>query len=388
MVRSMHSRDEKERQLDVNTTDDEMQIETFHYEPATPAAKRKGVKRVAAYCRVSTLMEDQELSFETQSDYYGNLIGNDPEMTLVGIYGDQGFSGLRAEKRREFMRMIQDCMDGKIDVVMVKSISRFSRNMVECMDFINRLKEKSIAVIFEKEGINTLDEQSGMILSIYASMAQNESCSQSENLRWAQRCRAEMGNPIRGACYGYRVERKPGDPFRYWIVHEEEARRIRYIFSLAYQGYTTIEIMRMANALEEQLGGRDRWSIARIQAALQREAYKGDLLTGKRITMDFLSKKVLKNEGQHEQFYIEKHHPAIISRRVFDAVESYYSNGFLNSRKQELRRVWFEEHPEILERRVQGVDVGATDEDQDNSSGNNTLGDGSLDADASWKGEC
>ena len=341
-------------------TDDNVKMETFHYEPPVPNARKRGIKRTAAYCRVSTLLEDQELSFETQSSYYSSLIENTPDMTLVGIYGDQGFSGLRAEKRKEFMRMIQDCMDGKIDVVMVKSISRFSRNMVECMDYIRQLKDKGIAVIFEKEGINTLEEQSDMILSIYASMAQSESCSQSENLRWAQRTRAEMGNPIRGACYGYRIERRPGDSFRHWVIHEEEAKRILYIFGLAYQGYATTEILRMINVFERQRGSGEQWTIFRVIAVLRREAYKGDILTGKTVKMDLLSKKTLRNDGQHEQFYIENHHPAIISEEVFDTVQDYYSRGLLNRRNSKQREAWFDAHPEIAMRRENGVDVGAT----------------------------
>ena len=334
-------------------------METFHYEPPVLNAHKKGKNRTAAYCRVSTLMEDQELSFETQCSYYSSLIENTPDMTLVGIYGDEGFSGLSAKKRKEFMRMIRDCMEGKIDVVMVKSISRFSRNMVECMDYIRQLKDKGIAVVFEKEGINTLEEQSAMILTIYASMAQSESSSQSENLRWAQRTRAEMGNPILRPCYGYRIERRPGDTFRYWVIHEEEAKRILYIFGLAYQGYATTEILRMINAFERQHGSSEQWTIFRVIAVLRREAYKGDILTGKTVKMDLLSRKTLKNNGQHEQFYIEKHHQAIISEEVFDTVQDYYSRGLLNRRNSKQRQAWFDAHPEIARRRENGVDVGA-----------------------------
>ena len=339
--------------------DGSIQMETFHYEPQVPNVHKKGVKRTAAYCRVSTLLEDQELSFETQCNYYRNLIGNAHDMELVGIYGDQGFSGLQAEKRKEFMRMIQDCMDGKIDIVMVKSISRFSRNMAECMDFIKRLTARGIAVIFEKEGIDTSDELSDMILSIYASMAQNESCNQSENIRWAHRTRAEMGNPIRGACYGYRIEKRVGDPFRYWIIDEEEAKRVLYIFSLAYQGYTTQEILCKVNDFEMHRGNSQDWTITRVLAVIKREAYKGDLLTGKTVKMDFLSKRALKNDGQYEQYYIEKHHPAIISETVFDAVQDYYAKGYLNGKNKARRQAWFDAHPEIAERREKGVDVRA-----------------------------
>ena len=225
----------------------EGQTETFHYEPASVGERKEGLKRTAAYCRVSTLAEEQELSFETQKNYYSELIAKDPNMILVGIYGDQGFSGLHADNRKEFQRLIADCEADKIDVVLVKSISRFSRNTVECQKYLQRLKEHGVAVLFEKEGLNSMDPQTDMILSIYASMAQAESCSHSENLRWALKQRAEMGNPARCARYGYRIRKKPGDSFSYWEIQEEEAKRIRYIFSLAYQGYAQKEIREMIN---------------------------------------------------------------------------------------------------------------------------------------------
>ncbi|MBR3245158.1 MAG: recombinase family protein [Parasporobacterium sp.] len=329
------------------------EIETFHYEPPAARTKSKGIMRVAAYCRVSTLMEDQELSFETQTDYYRSLIENSPGMELVGIYGDQGFSGLSVDKRREFQRMIQDCRLGKIDMVMVKSISRFSRNTTECMQYINELRELGIAVLFEKEGINTLDKQSEIILSIYASIAQNESCSKSESIRWAKRCRAEMGNPARAASYGYRIERHPGESFRYWVIHEEEARHVRLMFDLAYQGYSTFEICQKLNEMENKRGGKILWKTDRLRHMLRNETYKGDVLTHKVVKTDYLMKQSVKNKGHMEQFYIEGHHPAIVAPEVFDEVQSFLEEGRLNGRNIKQRREWLNDHPEILLRRIQ-----------------------------------
>ncbi|MBR2748326.1 MAG: recombinase family protein, partial [Firmicutes bacterium] len=287
----------KERRNKLNIQ--EGQTETFHYEPTGGVTQKDGVRRVAAYCRVSTLAEEQELSFETQSAYYKGLIEKDPTMVLVGIYGDQGFSGLHASRRKEFLRLITDCEANKVDMVLVKSISRFSRNTVECREYLERLKKHGVAVLFEKEGLNSMDPQTDMILSIYSSMAQSESCSHSENIRWAKQRRAELGDPIRMACYGYRIQKKPGDAYRYWVIQEEEAERVRYLFSLAYQGYAMKEIREMLNN-REAAAGREAWTRDRIQMVLRNEAYRGDILTNKTVVLDYLTKKSVRNQGQVE----------------------------------------------------------------------------------------
>ena len=327
---------------------------TFHYEPKEKRSYKKGARRAAAYCRVSTLAEEQELSFETQSVYYKNLIENDPSLELVGIYGDQGFSGLQSAKRKEFQRLIADCEAGKVDVILVKSISRFSRNSIECLEYIRRLKQHNVTVLFEKEGLNSMDSQTEMILSIYASMAQSESCSHSENVRWAKQRRAEMGDPIRITPYGYRSKKKAGAGFRDWIIKEDEAETIRYIFSLAYQGYATTEIQRKLNESGLLADGR-KWSLERIRTALNNEAYRGDILTNKSVVLDYLSKKCITNRGQVEQYYIEQHHEPIVSPDIFDTVHEYFKHGFLNSRNTRLRAAWFEEHPEIMQRREENM---------------------------------
>ena len=331
----------------------EGQTETFHYEPQSPVIRKENVRRTAAYCRVSTLSEEQELSFETQRGFYEQLIGNDPTMELVGVYGDQGFSGLKADKRKEFQRLIADCLEGKIDLVLVKSISRFSRNTVECMEYLKMLTEHGVAVYFEKEGLNSLDPKTEMILSIYASMAQNESCSHSENIRWARRRQAELGDPIRSACYGYRVEKKKGEQTRHWVIVEEEAMRVRLMFNMAYQGYSTKEILERLNKVEEGLESGDLWSSSRVNLALSREAYRGDILTDKYVILDYLTKKSVRNKGQVDQYYIEQHHDPIVAPAIYDTVQEYREKGYLNARNKLLRQQWLEEHPEVLLRRTQ-----------------------------------
>ena len=289
MTRQKHSNELKNR------------METFHYEPPKSVAHSDKVERVAAYCRVSTLYEEQELSFETQREFYKNLILNDPSKTLVGIYADQGFSGLDASKRKEFQRMMADCEAGKIDVILVKSISRFSRNTVECMEYLQKLKKNGIGVIFEKEGLNSLDSRMEMILSIYATMAQTESSSTSENLRWAKQRRAEMGDPVRYACYGYRAYTNPVDKRRYWKIHEEEAKRIRLMFDMAYKGYSTVEITEKLNEYENANGSKP-WSYGRVRDTLQNEAYRGDILTHKYVSLDYLNRKLVRNKGLVDQY--------------------------------------------------------------------------------------
>lgn len=326
------------------------QIESFHYEPKIKA-KQDGLKRVAAYCRVSTLEEQQELSFETQCSYYEQLIDRDPNMVLVGIYGDQGFSGLRVEHRKEFQRLIADCEAGKIDLVMVKSISRFSRNTIDCIEYLKRLKKHGVTVLFEKEGLNSMDPRTEMVLSIYASMAQSESCSHSENIRWARRRRDEIGDPARMATYGYRRVKDAGDSRNRWIIHEPEAKRVRRIFQMAYQGYSTREIREAMNQLEEEEGTGYVWRKDRVVWVLSHEAYRGDLLTNKTITLDYLHPKLIRNRGQTEQYYIEQHHEPLVDPEVFDTVQEYFKSGKLKGANCRIREAWFAEHPEILKRR-------------------------------------
>ena len=188
------------------------------------AKKGKGKTiRVAAYCRVSTLLDDQDLSYETQEKYYKDLISKDNSMELVGIYGDHGISGLSAADRPEFLRLIADCDAGLIDLVLVKSISRFSRNTVECAEYLERLKQHGVEVRFEKEGLSSLDPRTEMILSIYSAMAQNESASISDNIRWAHKKQAEAGNPIRSAPFGYRIVKAQGS--RRWVITKKRPSR-------------------------------------------------------------------------------------------------------------------------------------------------------------------
>ena len=280
--------------------------------------------RVAAYCRVSTLMEEQELSYESQCAYYKQLIESSNDMELVGIYGDQGFSGLHANKRPEFMRLIQDCKDGKVDLIMVKSISRFSRNTIETQEYLSLLKEHGVRVYFEKEKIYSDNPQCDLILKLLSAAAQEESNSISQAARWAIEKNCESGYPTRTCCYGYvKAKRRAGEKHT-WLVDEEKAKRIRMMFNLADKGNSYTQIASKLNEYEISNGGKPEWTPTNVKGRLHNEAYKGDILTGKTFKPDVLSKKSIKNNGQSTQFYIEDHHEPIVSKELFDRVQQRY----------------------------------------------------------------
>ena len=283
--------------------------------------------RVAAYCRVSTLADEQELSYESQCAYYEQLIGSDGNMELAGIYGDQGFSGLHAKNRPEFQRLIKDCTEGKIDLVMVKSISRFSRNTIDCQKYLNLLKEHDVRVFFEREGLNSDDPQCELILKLLSAVAQEESNSISQTIKWSNEKNSESGYPTRICSYGYvKADRTPKGK-HIWIVDEEKAKRIRMMFELADQGESVKSIAKALRDYEKVHGQTARWTADNVRRRLQNETYKGDILTAKTVIPDLLSGKRVKNIGQAAQFYIQNHHEPIVSREVFDRIQINFEEG-------------------------------------------------------------
>lgn len=338
-------------------------VEITHHEPPK-REDETGKTRVAAYCRVSTLQEEQELSYETQRAYYEELIAKNPEMILVGVYGDPGQSGLHTDKRVQFKQMVQDALDGKIDVIMVKSISRFSRNTAECLSILRKFKEKGIQVIFEKEGLNSLDPKTEMVLSIFASIAQNELANISENVRWGIQYRNKSGKPSRLAPYGYRSQRQLRLAGAYpserqtgsvdgeekdgtWVIEPNEAERVEMMFMLASQGFSITRIAKMLNTFEEHKGTSYRWSNEHVVNLLRNEAYKGDVLTDKSVQPDYLVKKRTKNRGQAKQYYISEHHPAIVEPAVFEQVQELLENGVLFANRPIERQAYMAAHPEV-----------------------------------------
>ncbi len=275
-------------------------------------------RRVAVYCRVSTLSESQDESFETQCAYYEKRIATDPTLTLADIYGDQGISGKSAEHRPEFQRMLTDCMNGKIDVVMTKSISRFARNLADCLETVRYLRSISIPVIFEREGIDTMERDGEFLLTVLASIAQEEINNMSQNIKWAHEHYNSKGDPCRHPPYGYRMTIENGKHI--WSICESEAKRVRYAFREAVKGEKYFRIVEGLNEIEKGEGSSIVWSYPRLARMLRNEVYTGDILTNKYVTPDYLSGKSVKNKGQYRQYFIEDHHGPIITREEFRLV--------------------------------------------------------------------
>lgn len=293
-----------------------------------PAVKRVGnnVKkhekpklRVAAYCRVSTDSDEQATSYEAQVEHYTAFIQKNPEWEFAGIYADDGISGTNTKKREDFNRMIEDCNAGKIDMIITKSISRFARNTLDCLKYIRELKEKNIPVFFEKENINTMDSKGEVLLTIMASLAQQESQSLSQNVKLGFQFRYQNGEMTvnHNRFLGYTKD-EDGN----LIIDEEEAVIIRRIFREYLEGQSLIQIARGLEADGILTGaGKQKWRPETIKKMLKNEKYIGDALLQKTYTVDFLTKKRVKNEGLVPQYYVENSHEGIIPKDLFMQVQ-------------------------------------------------------------------
>lgn len=288
--------------------------------PATFKETSRAIQRVAAYARVSTDHEDQETSLAAQTDYYRKKILEHPGWEFVEIYVDDGISGLSTKRREGFNRMVEDCLAGRIDLVLTKSISRFARNTVDTVTTIRKLKEKGVGVYFEKENIFSTDSKGEFLLTIMSSLAQEESRSISENVTWGQRKRMADGK-VSLAYSRFLGYDKGADKYT-MVINEEQAVTVRRIFRMFLQGYTPHKIA----ALLTEKGipspcGCDSWSGMTVRRMLSNEKYKGDALLQKQFTVDYLRKKMKKNEGELPQYYVEEDHEPIISPWLFDYVQ-------------------------------------------------------------------
>jgi len=275
--------------------------------------------RVAAYCRVSTLQEQQETSYEAQVNYYTEKIENNPSWKLAGIYADDGKSATSTKNRSNFQAMIEDCMAGKIDMVITKSISRFARNTVDSLMNIRKLKEKNIAVFFEKEGINTLEGSGELLVTILSSQAQEESRNISENCHWGIVRKFESGKVIvnHSKFLGY-TKNKDGN----LVIIPEEADLVRRIFRLFLEGNSSYKIKRILEADGIlTVTGKTVWQATVIDKMLSNEKYMGDALMQKTYTVDFLTKKKVINKSIVPQYYIEDNHEAIIPKELYHRVQ-------------------------------------------------------------------
>lgn len=276
-------------------------------------------KRVAAYCRVSTDREEQEHSFETQKAMYTEMIMMKPTWQMAGIYADEGITGTVAKKRPGFMKMIGDCRKGKIDMIVTKSVSRFSRNNLDCLMYVRELKQLGIPIIFEKEGINTIQVSSELLLTLFGALSQAESESISMNVKLGIRQSLKNGN-VRFSYKTFLGYRKGADGQP--EIVPEQADIVRRIYNNFLAGATYLEIAkRLTEENVPTMGGGNRWFSERIKSILKNEKYKGDALLQKTYITDPISKRVKKNNGELPMYYVENSHPAIIERRIFDRVQ-------------------------------------------------------------------
>ena len=280
-------------------------------------------RRVAGYARVSTDSEEQQTSYEAQVDYYTQYIKANPNWQFVSVYTDEGISATNTKRRDGFNRMVQDALDGKIDLIVTKSVSRFARNTVDSLTTVRKLKEKGVEVYFQKENIYTLDSKGELLITIMSSLAQEESRSISENVTWGQRKRFADGKvtmPYRHFL-GYR---KGADGLP--EIVPEEAELVQRIYRLFMQGKTPHAIGKILTAESIPTpAGKEKWQSSTIESILQNEKYRGDARLQKKFTVDFLQKKMKINEGEVPQYYVENSHPAIIKPEEWDLVQAEFS---------------------------------------------------------------
>ena len=275
--------------------------------------------RVAAYCRVSTDSDEQATSYEAQVEHYTEYIQKNPDWEFTGIYADDGISGTNTKKREEFNRMIDDCKAGKIDMIITKSISRFARNTLDCLKYIRELKDMNIPVIFEKESINTMDAKGEILITIMASLAQQESQSLSQNVKMGIQFRYQQGKVQinHNRFLGYTKDADGN-----LVIDPEQAEIVKRIYREYLEG---LSMDKIAAGLERDGiltgAGKAKWHTSTINKILRNEKYIGDALLQKTYTTDFLNKTRVKNNGLMPQYYVEGNHEAIIPKEIYLQVQ-------------------------------------------------------------------
>ncbi|RMI73803.1 recombinase family protein [Streptococcus iniae] len=290
---------------------------SFHPNQVEKSSSKK--RRVAGYARVSTYHEDQATSYESQMRYYSEYINGREDWEFVKMYSDEGISGTNTKLRTGFKAMVEDALNGKIDLIITKSVSRFARNTVDSLTTVRQLKEVGVEIYFEKENIWTLDSKDELLITIMSSLAQEESRSISENVTWGLRKQFAEGKvhfPYTNVM-GFTAGEDGAI-----VVDQDEAKTVRYIFQQALLGKSPYHI---AKDLTEQgirsPSGKQHWNTTTIKRMLRNEKYKGDALLQKTYTIDFLTKKKNINRGELPQYYVENNHEAIVDRETFDAVQ-------------------------------------------------------------------
>ena len=277
-------------------------------------------KRVAAYARVSVNSQRLINSLSNQISHYSNLIRQNPQWIYAGVYADEGITGTLTEKRGEFKRLIRDCEDGKIDIILVKSISRFARNTVDLLETVRHLKDLGVEVRFEKENINSMSGEGELMLSILASFAQEESRSVSENVKWGARKRFEKGMPNgRVRVFGYIWE---GDTL---VIVPDEAETVKRIFHEFLDGQSPRKIAKNLNAENITTRSGCQWSDFSIRTVLKNITYTGNMILQKVYVADPISKRRKLNRGELPRYFVENTHEPIIDEEVFRQAEEEFA---------------------------------------------------------------
>lgn len=276
-------------------------------------------KRVLAYCRVSTKQEEQLNSYETQRAAYIDKINKNPDWKLVRIFADKGITGTSVKNRKEFNKMIQFCKQGKADMIITKSISRFARNTVDCLHYTRLLKEIGVDVYFEEQKIHSTQPGAEFYITLYGSLAQSESENISANVRWGKEQSAKKGK----VTFHYKnflgYERgEDGKP----VINVRQADVIRFIYDRYLAGDSMMEITKKLGDLKiPSPAGNEKWQCTTVRSILTNERYKGDAIINKTFVVDCISKKIKVNNGERKKYYVENNHPAIIDAETFARVQ-------------------------------------------------------------------
>lgn len=279
-----------------------------------------GLVRVAAYCRVSTAHKEQLESYDTQIKYYDDLIAKNPEWVKVEIYADEGITGTSTKNRDNFNRLINDCMDGKIDLVLTKSISRFARNTKDTLHYVRMLKDKGIAIMFEVENINTMTMDGELMLTVLSAVAQQYVENLSETVKFNLKAKMQNGVLIgKHDALGYDYDKEKG----VITVNEKEAEIVKYIFKRYIEGAGGMIIGRELEHLGYKTKrGSESWGESTVLGIIKNEKYIGDLLQGKTFTIDPISKRRLDNRGEDDKYHKRNNHQAIIDIDTFEQAQA------------------------------------------------------------------
>ena len=283
--------------------------------------KKQRSLRVAAYCRVSTDDENQQTSYNTQKAFYTEMITGHRGWTLAGIYADEAISGTSRAKRKDFNRMMEDAGSGKMDYIVTKSISRFARNTVDTLNCVRQLRQLNppVGIYFEKENIDTLDATGELILTILSALAQDESRSISDNIRWSIQKKFQRGEAMVDLSRMLGYDKGPNGE---WVINPEQAEIVRYIFERYVCGATANGICTELNEMGKKTARGCIWRADSVLYILRNEKYVGDLECQKTVTKNFLTHEPTLNTGEAPKYYVTDHHVAIIDRFTWDKAQA------------------------------------------------------------------